>query len=113
MCIRDRARTDAIQQATKYATEVPLRTMRRTFDAFEVIRAMAENGNPNSVTDAGVGALCARSAIMGAFLNVKINAAGLKDRAFADEILTEGSEIEKRTIVQETEIMQIVNQKIG
>lgn len=53
------ARTDAIQQATKYATEVPLRTMRRTFDAFEVIRAMAENGNPNSVTDAGVGALCA------------------------------------------------------
>ncbi|HQX56800.1 MAG TPA: cyclodeaminase/cyclohydrolase family protein, partial [Pyrinomonadaceae bacterium] len=107
------ARTDAIQQATKYATEVPLRTMRRTFDAFEVIRAMAENGNPNSVTDAGVGALCARSAIMGAFLNVKINAAGLKDRAFADEILTEGSEIEKRTIVQETEIMQIVNQKIG
>ena len=107
------ARTDAIQQATKYATEVPLRTMRRTFDAFEVIRAMAENGNPNSVTDAGVGALCARSAIMGAFLNVKINAAGLKDRAFADEILTEGTEIERRTVVQEAEIMQIVNQKIG
>jgi len=107
------ARTDAIQQATKYATEVPLRTMRRTFDAFEVIRAMAENGNPNSVTDAGVGALCARSAIMGAFLNVKINAAGLNDRAFADGILTEGSEIERRTVVQEAEIMQIVNQKIG
>lgn len=107
------ARSTAIQEATKYATEVPFRTMRRTFDAFEVIRYVAEHGNPNSVTDAGVGALCARSAVMGAFLNVKINAAGLKDKAFVDEILQLGSEIERRAIDAEAEIMQIVNAKIG
>ncbi len=107
------ARSTAIQEATKYATEVPFRTMRRTFDAFEVIRYVAEHGNPNSVTDAGVGALCARSAVMGAFLNVKINAAGLKDQAFVDEILQQGSEIERRAIDAEAEIMQIVNAKIG
>lgn len=107
------ARSTAIQEATKYATEVPFRTMRRTFDAFEVIRYVAEHGNPNSVTDAGVGALCARSAVMGAFLNVKINAAGLKDKAFVDEILQLGSEIERRAIDAEAEIMQIVNAKIS
>ncbi len=107
------ARTAAIQAATKYATEVPFRTMERSFDAFEVIRAMAEQGNPNSVTDAGVGALCARSAVMGAFLNVKINAAGLKDREFADDIIARGAEIETRSIVAEAEIMAIVNSKIG
>ena len=107
------ARSAAIQEATKYATEVPIRTMRRTFDAFEVIRYVAEHGNPNSVTDAGVGALCARSAVMGAFLNVKINAAGLKDQAFVDEILQQGTEIERRAIDAEAEIMQIVNAKIG
>ena len=69
------ARASAIQDATKYATEVPFITMQKAFESFAVIRAMAENGNPNSVTDAGVGALCARSAVIGAFLNVKINAA--------------------------------------
>jgi len=106
------ARTAAIQEATKYATEVPFRTMQRAFDAFEVIKAMAENGNPNSVTDAGVGALCARSAVMGAFLNVKINAAGLKDRTFADEILARGTEIEQQAVQIEAEIMAIVNSKI-
>ena len=85
------ARTVAIQDATKYATEIPFRTMQRAFDAFEMIRAMVEEGNPNSVSDAGVGALCARSAVMGAYLNVKINAAGLKDRDFADEMLAKGA----------------------
>ncbi len=107
------ARSEAIQEATKYATEVPFRTMRSTYEAFDVIRYVAEHGNPNSVTDAGVGALCARSAVMGAFLNVKINAAGLKDKAFVDEILVLGGEIERRTIAAEAEIMQIVNGKIG
>lgn len=107
------ARSAAIQEATRYATEVPLRTMQRAFDSFEVIRAMAEQGNPNSVTDAGVGALCARSAVIGAFLNVKINAAGLKDRAFADRLLAKGAEIERRSIESEAEILKIVDQKIG
>lgn len=107
------ARTAAIQEATKYATEIPFRTMQRTFDAFEIIKAMVEEGNPNSVTDAGVGALCARSAIMGAYLNVKINAAGLEDKAFADDIVKRGAEIEQKAIQLESEIMAIVNSKIG
>ncbi len=105
-------RSAAIQDATKYATEVPFLTMERAFDSFEVIRAMAEQGNPNSVTDAGVGALCARSAVMGAFLNVKINAAGLKDKAFAADILARGAAIEEKAIEAESEILAIVNGKI-
>lgn len=107
------ARTAAIQDATKYATEVPFRTMQRAFDAFEVIKAMVEHGNPNSVTDAGVGALCARSAIIGAYLNVKTNAAGLKDRAFADDMLAKGAEIERRAIEAEAEVLAVVNAKIS
>ncbi len=106
-------RTDAIQEATKYATEVPFKTMERSFDSFEVIKAMTEHGNPNSVSDAGVGALCARSAVLGAYLNVKINASGLKDRAYADSILTRGAEIERNAVRMESEIMDIVNSKIS
>lgn len=105
-------RSAAIQEATKYATEVPFITMQKAFESFAVIRAMAETGNPNSVTDAGVGALCARSAVIGAFLNVKINAAGLKNRAFADDIIARGAEIERLAIAAESEIMAIVNAKI-
>ena len=105
-------RKNAIQEATRYATEVPFRTMKRAFDTFELIRAMASVGNPNSVTDAGVGALCARSAVMGAFLNVKINAAGLDDKDFANEIISKGAEIEAQAIVLEAEILHIVNEKI-
>jgi glutamate formiminotransferase/formiminotetrahydrofolate cyclodeaminase len=105
-------RTTAIQEATKYATEVPFKTMQRSYDAFELIKAMADTGNPNSVSDAGVGALCARSAVMGAYLNVKINAAGLKDRAYAVEMLGRGAEIERKAMDLETEILAIVNSKI-
>ena len=106
-------RTQAIQDATKYATEVPFRTMKTAFKAFEVIRAMAETGNPNSVTDAGVGALCARSAVMGAHLNVKINAASLKDEAFKSQILKEAADIEATALQQEAEILTIVNKVIN
>ena len=106
------ARSAAIQEATKYATQVPFHTMKAAFKAFEVVRAMAETGNPNSVTDAGVGALCARSAVMGAHLNVKINAASLKDEAFKAEILKEAAEIETAALKQEAEILQIVNKVI-
>jgi glutamate formiminotransferase / formiminotetrahydrofolate cyclodeaminase len=105
-------RSNAIQAATKYATEVPFKTMQRTFDSFEIIKAMAENGNPNSVTDAGVGALCARSAVIGAFLNVKINASGLKDKDFAAEILKQASEIVSKAVKFENEILEIVNRKL-
>ena len=107
------ARTKAIQEATKYATEVPFRTMQKAFESLEIIKAMVEVGNPNSVTDAGVGALCARTAVMGAFLNVKINAAGLEDKKFVNNILTKGKEIEEKTQTLETEILNLVNEKIN
>lgn len=107
-----KARTEAIQEATKYATEVPFKVMQLCYDSMATIKAMAEVGNPNSVTDAGVGALCARSAVMGAFLNVKINAAGLTDKAFAQKLIDEGNVIEEQTKALETEILEIVNGKI-
>ncbi len=107
-----KVRKQAIQDATKYATEIPFRVMKKSYESLEVIRAMAEVGNPNSVSDAGVGALCVRSAVMGAYLNVKINAAGLDDKEFVEQILTKGKEIEFRTVEQEREILGIVNKKI-
>lgn len=106
-------RTAAIQNATKYATEVPLRTMKKSYEAFEIIKAMAETGNPNSVSDTGVGALCARSAVMGAFLNVKINATGLEDKVFAKKIISEAQEIADKAVEEEKTIIEIVNKKIG
>jgi len=107
------ARKKAIQDATRYATEIPFRVMQKSFESMEVIKAMAETGNPNSVSDAGVGALCARSAVMGAFLNVKINAAGLEDKNFVAEILEKGAGIEKSAMEAETAILKIVNEKIS
>lgn len=74
---------------------------------------MAEKGNPNSVSDAGVGALCARTAVMGAYLNVKINAAGLEDKALANSLISKGAEIEQKAIQAEKEILEIVNAKIN
>ncbi len=106
------ARKQAIQDATKFAIEIPFRVMKKSFESLEVIRAMAEVGNPNSVSDAGVGALCVRSAVMGAYLNVKINASGLDDKAFVEKVLAEGKEIEAKTIEQERVILEIVNSKI-
>lgn len=106
-------RDQAIQDATKYAIEIPFRVMQVSFASMEVIKAMAEIGNPNSVTDAGVGALCARTAVMGAFMNVKINASGYKDKAFVNDIIAKGKEIEEKTIALESEIIQIVNTKIA
>jgi glutamate formiminotransferase/formiminotetrahydrofolate cyclodeaminase len=106
-------RHKALQEATRYATEVPLKLMHRAFDSFELIKTMAETGNPNSVSDAGVGALCIRSAVMGAFLNVKINAAGLEDKEFANQVLGKGREIEAASMRFEEEILKIVNGRIG
>ena len=105
-------RTNAIQSATKYATEIPFRVMQTTFASMEVIKAMAEIGKPNSVSDAGVGALAARSAVMGAYLNVKINAAGLTDKKWAETIIADGAIIQERTQQLESEILLIVNGKI-
>ncbi|MDB5136558.1 MAG: ftcD [Mucilaginibacter sp.] len=107
------ARTQAIQDATKYAIEIPFKVMQTAYQSMEVIRAMAETGNPNSITDAGVAALCARTAVLGAFMNVKINASGYKDKAYVDEILNEGNALEKMAIDLEAEIIGIVNSKIA
>ena len=105
-------RTNVIQTATKYATEIPFRVMQTTFASMEVIKAMAEIGNPNSVSDAGVGALAARSAVMGAYLNVKINAAGLTDKKWAETIIADGAILQEKTQQLESEILLIVNGKI-
>ena len=107
------ARSAAIQEATKFATEVPFHTMQKAYEAFEVCRAMVEWGNPASVTDGGVGALAARSAVMGAHLNVKINASSLKDEAFKADILARAAKIEADALQQEAEIIKLVNEKIG
>ncbi len=106
------ARAEAMEAATLYATQVPLRTMKAAYKAFDVVRAMAEEGNPNSVSDAGVGALAARSAVMGACLNVKINAAGLKDRAMADALVKEAEEIQALAQKAEAEVLAVVESKI-
>lgn len=105
-------RKQSIQEATKYAIEVPFKVMETAYSSMEVIKAMAEIGNPNSVSDAGVGALCARSAVMGAYLNVKINTKDLEDRTFAEDILKKGAEIEEKTKVLETDILEIVNKNL-
>lgn len=106
------ARAEALEAATLYATEVPLRTAKAALKAFPLLKAMATKGNPNSVSDAGVGALAARSAVLGAQLNVKINAAGLKDRAKADELTAECEAVAAKAIEYETEILKTVNEKI-
>jgi len=106
------ARKRAIQAATRYAAEVPLLVMKSALASMDVIRAMAEIGNPSSVSDAGVGALCARSAVMGAHLNVKINCAGLEDKAFVAEIQATAAELEARAVAQEGEILALVTSKI-
>ena len=106
------ARSQAIQEATLYATEVPLHTMQASFRAFDICRAMAEEGNPNSVSDAGVGALAARAAVLGAGLNVKINAGSLKDREVADKLIGEANELIEKANAAEQEIMKIVESKL-
>ena len=106
------AREKAIEDATLYATDVPLKTMRTAVKAFPLLKAMAMNGNPNSVSDAGVGALAARSAVLGALLNVRINAAGLKDHAAAEVLLDEADALAAEAIQAERDILLEVEKKI-
>lgn len=106
------ARAAALEAATLYATQVPLRTMKTAFETFDVLEAMASKGNPASVSDAGVGALAARAAVLGAHLNVRINAAGLKNREQAGQLLDEAAEIAAKACAREEEIIGIVNSVI-
>ncbi|BAX80977.1 glutamate formimidoyltransferase [Labilibaculum antarcticum] len=106
------ARGEAMEEATKFATMVPFQTMELCLGSMDVAKAMAEVGNPNSVTDAGVGALAARSGVLGAFMNVKINAKDLQDKAWAADILAKGQAIVDKAIALENEIVAMVNAKI-
>ena len=107
-----KVRAQAIQEATKFAIEIPFKVMQLAHESMSVMKAMAEVGNPNSVSDAGVGALCARSAVMGAFMNVRINEKNYNDKNFVEDIISKGKEIESKTIELEKEILKIVNEKI-
>lgn len=102
------ARKQAIQDATKYAIEVPLQVAETAAAALEVIKAMAEKGNPNSVTDAGVGALCARTAVLGAVMNMKINAVDLDDKSYVEKVLKRADELEQIAESTEKEVRATV-----
>ncbi|MBC8005444.1 MAG: glutamate formimidoyltransferase [Verrucomicrobia bacterium] len=105
-------RTEAIQAATKHAIEVPFEVMQAAFRSMDVIHTMVMIGNPNSLSDAGVGALCARTAVYGAYLNVKINAKGLNNKEFADEILVKATKLLEQAQEREKEILELVNSRI-
>lgn len=107
------ARQIAIQVATRQAIEVPFRVMETASSSFDLLLAMAEEGNPSSVSDAGVGILCARAAIHGAFLNVKINASGLTDKQYVKKVLKEGKKMLTSANKAERQILAIVNGKIS
>jgi len=106
-------RKKAISEATVHAIETPLQVMKLSLQSMAIIRRMAETGNSNSVSDAGVGALCARTAVLGAWLNVKINCAGFEDRSFAEKKLEEAKVLADKAIAAESKILEIVNSKIG
>jgi glutamate formiminotransferase/formiminotetrahydrofolate cyclodeaminase len=107
------ARHEAMQEATKYATEVPFRTMELALETFEVCKAMAEKGNPNSASDAGVGALCARAAVHGAWLNVRINAGDIEDKAWVEAKLSAARSIAARADALEQEVIGLVERHVG
>ena len=105
-------RKKAIEDATKYATEIPFKVMETAFNSIEVMLEMAKKGLQNSLSDAGVGVLCAKTAVTGAYFNVRINAKDIKDKIFADAILTKAKSIYLKTIALEQEMMEIIDSKI-
>ena len=107
-----KTRQEAIENATKYATEIPFKVMETAYNSMEVMMAMAKEGIQNSLSDAGVGALCARTAVIGAYFNVRINAKDIKDRSFAKEILFKAKEIYDQTNKLEKEMIDLINTKI-
>ena len=108
-----KVRSEAIQSATKLAIITPYKVMQLALESMELMKVMVEQGNPNSVTDAAVGALCARTAVIGAFMNVRINASGYNDKAFINDIISKGKEIQEKAIALENEIRLLADQKIG
>lgn len=105
-------RLQAIQDATKYATEIPFEVMKTAYESMEVMEAMLHHGMQSSLSDSGVGILCARTAVIGAYFNVRINAKDIKDRIFTDDILARASTIYQKTITKEKEIISYIDSKI-
>ena len=105
-------RHEALQEATKYATEVPFRTMKLALESFDICKAMAEKGNPNSASDAGVGALCARAAVQGAYLNVRTNVGDIEDEAWAAEKMQAAAKIAVQADQMEKEVMALVGKHL-
>jgi glutamate formiminotransferase/formiminotetrahydrofolate cyclodeaminase len=108
-----KARSAAIQAATQYAAEIPLRTMQVSFKTFELLQEMSENGNQNSITDIGVGVLCARTAVYGAYLNVIVNASGLKDAAAKERIVSEAKALLAQALQREQQLLPVIEEKAG
>jgi glutamate formiminotransferase/formiminotetrahydrofolate cyclodeaminase len=106
------ARKEAVQAATRYAIEIPFEVMKYSLKSLEVIKVMAEIGNPNSISDAAVGGLCARAAIHGAFLNVKINSGDLEDKVFVEKVLNEAQKMIAEADRAEKELLQLVHEKM-
>jgi len=107
------ARSAAIQAATVVAIETPLSVMRLSLQSFALLRAMIEKGNPNSVTDAGVGVLCARTAVYGAYMNVKVNLIGIKDKSYSDKAIGEADTILRQALALEAELLALVDQRLA
>jgi glutamate formiminotransferase/formiminotetrahydrofolate cyclodeaminase len=105
-------RLEAIQAATKKAIEIPLEVMQTAYASFEAIKKMAEIGNPNAITDVGVAALCARTAVIGAFLNLKINCNSLDDKSFVKKVIAKGQKIADQAEDFESEVLNIVNKAL-
>ena len=105
-------RKKAVEDATKYATEIPFKVMETAYNSIEVMLEMMKKGLQNSLSDGGVGVLCAKTAVTGAYFNVRINAKDLKDKSFAEKILSDAETIYQKTIVLEHEMIEIINQKI-
>lgn len=105
-------RATAIEEATKYATQIPFKVMETAYNSMEVAQAMLKDGLPSSISDAAVGILCAKAAVIGAYFNVKINAKNIKDRSFAEDVIKRGEEIYQKTIKIEQETIDLINSKM-
>lgn len=105
-------RSEAIQTATKYATEIPFKVMQTAYQSIEVMQAMIKDGLPSSLSDAGVGVLCARTAVVGAYFNVRINARDIKDKVFVDDILSKAKEIYLDTLKAESDVMDVIDSRM-
>lgn len=105
-------RLEAVENATKYATEIPLQVMQTAYDSMEVMQAMIKDGLANSLSDAAVGILCARTAVVGAYFNVRINAKDIKDKAYVEAILSKAKKIYDQTIEIEAKVMKVVDSKM-